>query len=67
MQHNFYQPPIADRLLQQENIVVCSEIHCLRDDAILGMRLIAGRIPPEVFPAEPGDGFPENVICCHAP
>jgi hypothetical protein len=66
VQHDYYQARPADRLLQQKNVVVRSKIHRLRDDAVVGMRLAAGRLPPKIFAAEFGDRFPGNVIHWHS-
>jgi hypothetical protein len=45
MEHDLYQTRRADRLLQQKDVVIRSEIHCLCDDAIVGMRSVADRPP----------------------
>jgi len=64
-QHDFNQTGFADRLLQHEDVVVGSEIHGLRDDAMFGMRLPVDRLPPEVFPAKARDCFLCGVIRHH--
>ena len=64
-QHDFNQTGFADRLLQHEDVVVGSEIHGLRDDALFGMRLPADRLPPQVFSAKSGDHLSCDVISLH--
>ena len=66
-QHYFKQARLADRLLQQKNVVICPEIHRLGDDPVFGMRLSAHRLPLQVFPAELRDHIGQNVVCRHAP
>ncbi len=66
-QHNFCQTRLADRLLQQEDIVVCSEIHRLRDDPIFGMRLSADGLPPEILPAELRDHIGQTLLLVMRP
>jgi hypothetical protein len=66
-QHYLKQACLADRLLQQKNVIVYPEVHRLGDDPIFGMRLSAHRFPPQVFLAELRDHIGQNVVCRHTP
>jgi len=65
MAHDLDQARVADRILETQNVVICCEIHRLRDDAVVGKRMSIDRLPPQIFAAELLQKIVRTKGCLH--